>query len=114
MGRQELERLLARGAIDLVVFGLPLPGANGLALCRKLSRPGGPAIIILSSLSEAVDRIGGLVLGADDYLAKPCNPRELLARVRAGRSREDRVRLRQWRVQPRLSRQSGAARAGWA
>jgi len=80
---QQLEGLLARLAIDLVVLDMSLPGGNGLALCRKLARPDGPGIIILSVLSEAIDRIVGLELGADDYLAKPFNPRELLARVRA-------------------------------
>ncbi len=60
-----------------------LPGEDGLAICRRLSAGPGPGIIILSALGEDADRILGLELGADDYLPKPCNPRELLARVRA-------------------------------
>ena len=73
----------ARGAVDLVVLDVMLPGEDGLAICRKLARPDGPAIIMLSAMGEETDRIVGLELGADDYVPKPCNPRELLARVRA-------------------------------
>ena len=80
---REMERAIERRAPDLVVLDLMLPGEDGLALCRKLRRPGGPAIIMLSAMGEETDRIVGLELGADDYLPKPCNPRELLARVRA-------------------------------
>src|SRR5579864_5264149 len=79
----EMEQILARGPIDLVVLDLMLPGEDGLAICRRLARPEGPAVIMLSAMGEETDRIVGLELGADDYLAKPCNPRELLARVRA-------------------------------
>jgi two-component system OmpR family response regulator len=60
-----------------------LPGEDGLAICRRLTGAEGPAVIMLSAMGEETDRIVGLELGADDYLAKPCNPRELLARVRA-------------------------------
>jgi len=79
----EMERALARKAADLVVLDVMMPGEGGLSLCRKLSRPGGPAIIMLSAMGEEVDRIVGLELGADHYVPKPCNPRELLARVRS-------------------------------
>jgi two-component system OmpR family response regulator len=69
---------------DLVVLDLMMPGEHGLEIARRLSaRPGGPAIIMLSAMGEDSDRIVGLEVGADDYLAKPCNPRELLARIRA-------------------------------
>ena len=79
-----MEQVLARGPIDLVVLDVMLPGEDGLAICRRLSAtPDGPAIIMLSAMGEETDRIVGLELGADDYLPKPCNPRELLARVRA-------------------------------
>jgi len=88
-----LERALARGPVDLVVLDVMLPGEDGLSLCRKLSGPDGPAIIILSALGEDVDRIVGLELGADHYLAKPCNPRELLARVRAVLRRRGKSRM---------------------
>jgi two-component system OmpR family response regulator len=79
----EMERVLNRTSIDLVVLDVMLPGEDGLAICRRLARPDGPAIIMLSAMGEETDRIVGLELGADDYLPKPCNPRELLARVRA-------------------------------
>ncbi len=78
-----MEKVLAKGPVDLVVLDIMLPGEDGLAICRRLSRPDGPAIIMLSAMGEETDRIVGLELGADDYLPKPCNPRELLARVRA-------------------------------
>src|SRR5579859_3405199 len=80
---KEMDRSLARNPVDLVVLDVMLPGEDGLAICRKLSRPDGPAIIMLSAMGEETDRIVGLELGADDYVPKPCNPRELLARVRA-------------------------------
>ncbi len=80
---RELDRVIARQRPDLVVLDVMLPGEDGLAICRRLRAPGGPAIIVLSAMGEETDRIIGLELGADDYLPKPCNPRELLARVRA-------------------------------
>ncbi len=80
---REMERAMARRRPDVVVLDMMLPGEDGLAICRRLSRPDGPAVIMLSAMGEETDRIVGLELGADDYLAKPCNPRELLARVRA-------------------------------
>ena len=81
---QEMERALERGPVDLIVLDVMLPGEDGLAICRRLtSSDNGPPIIMLSAMGEDTDRIVGLELGADDYLAKPCNPRELLARVRA-------------------------------
>jgi two-component system OmpR family response regulator len=79
----EMERALARGQTDLVVLDVMLPGEDGLAICRRLAASAGPAIIMLSAMGEETDRIVGLELGADDYLPKPCNPRELLARIRA-------------------------------
>ncbi|WP_426012402.1 response regulator [Caulobacter sp. DWR2-3-1b2] len=78
-----MEQALARGPVDLIVLDIMLPGEDGLAICRRLSAADGPAIIMLSAMGEETDRIVGLELGADDYLPKPCNPRELLARVRA-------------------------------
>ncbi len=79
-----MEQALQRGAVDLVVLDVMMPGEDGLSICRRLSsQSGGPAIVMLSAMGEETDRIVGLELGADDYLPKPCNPRELLARVRA-------------------------------
>jgi two-component system OmpR family response regulator len=80
---REMERAMARRTPDLLVLDLMLPGEDGLAICRRLTGAEGPAVIMLSAMGEETDRIVGLELGADDYLAKPCNPRELLARVRA-------------------------------
>lgn len=79
-----MDQLLARGGVDLVVLDVMMPGEDGLAICRRLSaQPGGPAIIMMSAMGEETDRIVGLELGADDYVPKPCNPRELLARIKA-------------------------------
>ncbi len=80
---REMEQALERGPIDLIVLDVMLPGEDGLAICRRLAVGEGPPIIMLSAMGEDTDRIVGLELGADDYLSKPCNPRELLARVRA-------------------------------
>lgn len=80
---REMDAVLARGAADLVVLDVMLPGEDGLAICRRLAGPEGPAIIVLSAMGEDTDRIVGLELGADDYVSKPCNPRDLLARIRA-------------------------------
>ena len=69
---------------DICVLDVMMPGEDGLSAARSLaSERGSPAVIMLSALGNDTDRIIGLEVGADDYLAKPCNPRELLARVRA-------------------------------
>ncbi len=78
----EMDRALETSAVDLIVLDLMMPGEDGLSVVRRLGRAG-PPIVMLSAMGEDTDRIVGLELGADDYLAKPCNPRELLARVRA-------------------------------
>ncbi|WP_068089790.1 response regulator [Novosphingobium rosa] len=79
----EADRALRGGErIDLVVLDLMLPGEDGLAIIRRW-KDERPPIIMLSAMGEGSDRIIGLEVGADDYVAKPCNPRELLARIRA-------------------------------
>ena len=78
----EMDRALQAEPADLVVLDLMMPGEDGLSVCRRLAN-GGPPVVMLSAMGEDTDRIVGLELGADDYLAKPCNPRELLARVKA-------------------------------
>jgi two-component system OmpR family response regulator len=79
-----LDAALAGFAPDLIVLDLMMPGEDGLSICKRLSsETGGPAVIMLSAMGEETDRIVGLELGADDYLPKPCSPRELLARTRA-------------------------------
>jgi len=67
---------------DLVVLDLMLPGMDGLDVCRELRRDGNIAIIMLTARVEETDKLIGLELGADDYIAKPFSPRELVARVR--------------------------------
>ncbi|GAB4180424.1 MAG: response regulator [Thalassobaculales bacterium] len=74
---------LAAGRMDLIVLDLMMPGEDGLALCRRLRAESNVPILMLTALNEESDRILGLEMGADDYLAKPFNPRELLARARA-------------------------------
>lgn len=78
-----MDAWLARDSFDLIILDLMMPGEDGLSVLRRLRGSGSPAIIMLSAMGEDTDRIIGLEVGADDYLAKPCNPRELLARVRA-------------------------------
>jgi two-component system OmpR family response regulator len=80
---REMDRALAGSRIDLIVLDLMLPGEDGLSLCRRLRMSSQIPIVVLTAKSEDVDRILGLEMGADDYLAKPFNPRELLARIRA-------------------------------
>ncbi|MDR3515230.1 MAG: response regulator transcription factor [Azospirillaceae bacterium] len=75
--------VLAGREIDLVLLDLMLPGEDGLTFCRRLRASGGPKIIMLTALSEPADRVIGLELGADDYVCKPFDLRELLARIRA-------------------------------
>ncbi len=78
-----MEAALAAGGIDLVILDLMLPGKSGLELCRDLRAHSSVPILMLTAMGDETDRIVGLEMGADDYIAKPFNPRELLARVRA-------------------------------
>ncbi len=79
----EMAETLRHAAVDLVVLDLMLPGTNGLDLCRELRRTSSLPVIMLTAKGDDVDRIIGLEVGADDYLPKPFNPRELLARINA-------------------------------
>lgn len=80
----ELDRLLALGLPQVVVLDINLPGEDGLSIARRLAAlKSPPAIMMLTARSDDVDRIVGLEIGADDYLGKPFNPRELVARIRA-------------------------------
>lgn len=74
---------LETGKPDLIVLDLMLPGTDGLTLCRDLRARSSIPVIMLTARGEETDRIVGLEMGADDYLAKPFNPRELLARVKS-------------------------------
>ena len=79
----EARRAVEEGAFALVVLDVMMPGEDGLSLCRWFVARGGPPVILLTAMADETDRIVGLELGADDYLIKPFNPRELLARIRA-------------------------------
>lgn len=80
---REMWPTLKSAAVDLIVLDVMLPGSNGLDLCRELRKTSRVPIIMLTALGADTDRIVGLEIGADDYLAKPFNPRELLARINA-------------------------------
>ena len=79
----DMDAWLARNTTDLVILDLMLPGEDGLSLARRLRAEHKLPIVMISARGEEVDRIVGLEVGADDYVPKPFNPRELLARVRA-------------------------------
>lgn len=80
---QELRALMKNGSPDLVVLDIMMPGEDGLSICRFLRESSDVPIIFLTALADDTDRIIGLEIGADDYLVKPFNPRELLARIRS-------------------------------
>ena len=95
--------LLEREHVDLVVLDIMLPGEDGLVLCRQLRASSDLPVIMLTALGEDTERIIGLEMGADDYLGKPFNPRELLARIRgvlrragSDTSGSDAVRFADW------------------
>jgi two-component system, OmpR family, response regulator len=106
---RSLRRVLASQRVDLVVLDVMLPGGeDGLSICRRLSMEAQFPIIMLTARADDVDRIIGLEIGADDYLAKPFNPRELLARARNV--------LRRWDMAPRKTTSDEVSRyrfAGW-
>lgn len=80
---QEMDAALASANIDLIVLDVMMPGEDGFAICRRLQQTKRVPIILLTALTEETDRIVGLELGADDYVAKPFSPRELLARIKS-------------------------------
>ncbi len=80
---REMKQALADWSVDLIVLDLMLPGTDGLTLCRELRASSKVPVIMLTAMGEEMDRIVGLEMGADDYLPKPFNPRELLARIKA-------------------------------
>jgi two-component system phosphate regulon response regulator OmpR len=87
----EMDAVIAEEHIDLLVLDLMLPGEDGLAICRRLrAAESAMPIIMLTARGDEVDRIIGLEMGADDYLPKPFNPRELLARINAIMRRQGR------------------------
>ena len=104
----EMDAMLAVGRYDLIVLDVMMPGEDGLSVCRRLSAEGKAPILMLTALGDETDRIVGLEIGADDYLPKPFNPRELLARIKA-------IMRRSERLEPSAGALSGRrmAFAGW-
>ncbi|MBK4995405.1 response regulator transcription factor [Pseudomonas sp. S37] len=105
---REMRRRLDEQRVDLVVLDLMLPGEDGLSLCRDLRARSNIPVIMLTARGTLVDRIVGLEMGADDYLAKPFDPRELLARIK--------VVLRRTQSFPERARVDDVSRlrfAGW-
>lgn len=108
--------VLKDAAIDLMVLDIMMPGEDGLSLCRQLRATSALPIILLTAMGDETDRIVGLEIGADDYLAKPFNPRELLARIRsvlrrmegqvliAGTESAQRFRFLGWVLDPLIRR----------
>src|SRR5690242_14428925 len=82
-GGAEMRAVMAERRIDLVVLDIRMPGEDGLSLARALRAAGKVGIVMLTAAGEPIDRVVGLEVGADDYLAKPFDPRELLARIRS-------------------------------
>ena len=80
---RELDRIMSAGKVDLVILDVGLPGEDGLTICRRLRGRSTVPIIMVTARDSDTDRIVGLELGADDYLPKPFNPRELVARIQA-------------------------------
>ncbi len=79
----QMDAILVQETFDLIILDIMLPGEDGLSIARRLRSHSSVPIIILSAKGEDIEKIIGLEVGADDYLAKPFNPRELLARIRA-------------------------------
>ena len=79
----DMDQKLAKGHFDLMVLDVMMPGEDGLSICKRVSTEKRIPIIMLTALGQDQDRIVGLEIGADDYLPKPFNPRELLARIKA-------------------------------
>jgi two-component system OmpR family response regulator len=86
---REMDLVLARLPVELILLDIMLPGEDGVSICRRIARRNGPPVIFLSALSEEADRILGLEIGASYYLCKPCGPREILATVRAALRQTD-------------------------
>src|SRR5512138_176112 len=103
-GGEELRRFVADNDVDLVLLDIRMPGEDGLSLARFLRAEKQVGIIMLTAAGEVVDRIVGLEMGADDYLAKPVDLRELLARIKAVLRRGGRVRAEAETEQPQAAR----------
>ena len=93
----EMDRLLATASPDLIVLDIMMPGEDGLSICRRLQETSQIPVILLTALTESTDRIVGLELGADDYVTKPFDPRELAARIKSVLRRSQMLPRRQRR-----------------
>ena len=104
----DMRKVLEESRVDLIVLDLTLPGEDGLTLCRNLRAQSNVPVIMLTARGEPLDRILGLEMGADDYLAKPFEPRELFARIRS-------VLRRTQALPPNMSRSEAKAMhfSGW-
>ncbi|WGD32373.1 response regulator [Ancylobacter sp. WKF20] len=103
---RDMDRLLKQQSFDLIVLDAMLPGEDGFSICRRLRAAGPVPILMLTALGEDIDRILGLELGADDYVTKPFNSRELLARIKA-------LLRRASYAAPAVSRGAVMVFAGW-
>jgi two-component system OmpR family response regulator len=111
----EMRAKLTDTRYDLIVLDVMMPGEDGLSALRKLQTNDSPPVIMLSAVGTDIDRVVGLEMGADDYLAKPCNPRELLARIRTvlrRRSRDGEARSRADAPEP-MPEARNFSFAGW-
>ena len=119
---REMMNAIEVGRFDLVVLDLMMPGESGLVFCQKLREQRGPPVIMLTAMGSEVDRVIGLEIGADDYIAKPFSPRELVARIKAVLRRAAKVvadpddlplayEFSGWRLEPtgRILRDPGGA-----
>jgi two-component system OmpR family response regulator len=104
---------LDAGKYDLIVLDVMMPGEDGLSALRRLQKTDAPPIIMLSAVGTDIDRIVGLEMGADDYMAKPCNPRELLARIRTVLRRRARDVPEEESAQPVVANAGSLMFAGW-
>ncbi|MDG1858841.1 MAG: response regulator [Emcibacteraceae bacterium] len=82
-GGVEMDKVLSTSSIDLIVLDIMMPGEDGFSICRRIQDGAKIPVILLTALTDETDRIVGLELGADDYVSKPFNPRELLARIKS-------------------------------
>ncbi len=109
----EMRASLQTNSYDLIVLDVMMPGEDGLSALRRLQKGNGPPVIMLSAVGTDVDRIVGLEMGAEDYLPKPCNPRELLARIRTVLRRNDRADATADDAPPAAPAEPGHRFAGW-
>jgi len=103
---EEMETVLSRAPVDLLILDVMLPGKSGIEICREIRLRSRVPIIMLTAINETTDRVVGLEMGADDYVSKPFEPAELLARVRAVLRRLD-AAASSMRVVPQIYRFAG-------